>query len=103
MKSMPASSSISANARLLSHELFQRSGILVTDMPPEQFDAKVPSRKCFLCGSGMKSRDDMKATHGRLDAGHDSHGTSTPCPRSAFGISPLQFLVLDRDRCSGRG
>src|SRR5690242_8039676 len=41
--SMPASSAICANFRLLSQEASQRSGTFVTAMPPEQFGEKMPS------------------------------------------------------------
>jgi hypothetical protein len=41
--SIPASSAICASFKLFSQEASQRSGTLVTAMPPEQFGEKMPS------------------------------------------------------------
>src|SRR5882757_7359293 len=41
--SMPASSAICASVKLFSQEASQRSGTLVTAIPPEQLGEKIPS------------------------------------------------------------
>src|SRR6267378_2738415 len=46
--SIPASSAICASFKLFSQEASQRSGTLVTAMPPEQFGEKMPSLSLFL-------------------------------------------------------
>src|SRR3977135_946183 len=45
--SIPASSAICASFKLFSQEASQRSGTLVTAMPPEQFGEKMPSLSLF--------------------------------------------------------
>src|SRR3974377_1038386 len=49
MKSIPASSSRRPSCSLFSEVAAQRSGNFVTVMPPEQFDANVPSTKSSVC------------------------------------------------------
>src|ERR1700720_918835 len=69
---MPASSASCASRMLLSQELTQRSGIFVTDMPPEQFGEKKPNFNLLLfrigdCFRPMKPRSALVAGFYEID------------------------------------
>src|SRR5258707_12383956 len=49
---MPASSASCASRMLLSHELTQRSGTFVPDMPPDQFGEKKPNFNLLMFRMG---------------------------------------------------
>src|SRR5712664_4033918 len=103
--SMPASSAICASLRLFSHEASQRSGTLVTAIPPEQFGEKMPSLNLLAlnivvrganCVPGMNSLIDetsVVSSERGLYAGEslETKGEFFPAGVQAKSLSLLRY------------